>query len=361
MLADPAHGGAADARIVTRGPGLRPRAPWLDEAVAEREITAPVDLCRADGRLEPSAVGWSRRPVHRTAVPGWGRRKRWEYWGLVTPRHVIGLTVSSIDYAGVESVYVLDRATGRETSTDAVVPLARGVALPARSGVGRAAVSAGGLRIELVEQEEGTRLRARTAGLDLDVVALLPEGHESLAVVVPWSERLFQYTVKDVGRPLVGRVEVEGTAYDVDASTSFGVLDHGRGRWPYSITWNWGAGFGVVAARRVGVQVGGRWTDGTGSTENALILDGVVHKHSADLAWEYDTTDWLAPWRIHGPGVDLRFDPEHERAARTNLLVVANETHQCFGRWTGWMTDDAGERVPVDGAYGWAEQAANRW
>ncbi|MFN8168101.1 MAG: DUF2804 domain-containing protein [Candidatus Nanopelagicales bacterium] len=327
----------------------------------ELEITAPVDLCTADGRLDPAAVGWSRRPLHRTRIPGWGRRKRWEYWGLVTPRHVVGLTVSSIDYAGVESVYVLDRATGQESSTDAVVPLALGVALPLRSGTGRAAVTAGDLRIELVEVAEGTRLRARTPDLVLDVVAIAFEGHESMAVVVPWSERRFQYTVKDVGRPLVGRVQVHGTAYDLDPSDSFGVLDHGRGVWPYAITWNWGAGAGVLDGRRVGVQVGGRWTDGTGSTENALILDGVVHKHSADLVWEYDTADWLAPWRIHGPGVDLVFTPEHERAARTDLLVVANETHQCFGRWFGTMTDDTGRPVSVDGAYGWAEQAANRW
>ncbi|MEK8226076.1 DUF2804 family protein [Oerskovia sp. M15] len=56
---------------------------------------------------------------------GWGRTKRWEYWGVVTPTHVIGVVASSIDYAGVHGLYVLDRATGEETATDVVVPLAR--------------------------------------------------------------------------------------------------------------------------------------------------------------------------------------------------------------------------------------------
>ena len=44
-----------------------------------------------------------------------------------------------------------------------------------------------------------------------------------------------------------------------------------------------------------------------------------------------------------------------------NLGVVAAETHQCFGTWSGWMADDAGTRVRVDGAVGWAEEARNRW
>jgi hypothetical protein len=114
----------------------------------------------------------------------------------------------------------------------------------------------------------------------------------------------------------------------------------------------------------IGVQVGGRWTDGTGSTENALVVDGRVHKISEELSWNYDTLDWLAPWRVRGDLVDLTFTPFWNHSSSMNLAVVAQRANQCFGHWTGWMRDDAGERVGVDGVdgvLGWAEDVHNRW
>jgi hypothetical protein len=44
----------------------------------EREITEPCDSCDARGRVNPAAVGWSRRPLVRANLSGrWPRRKRW--------------------------------------------------------------------------------------------------------------------------------------------------------------------------------------------------------------------------------------------------------------------------------------------
>lgn len=329
-----------------------------------REVTSAIDLCLSDGRLNPAAVGWTRTPLHRPNLRGgpgrWGRTKRWEYWGLITPTHVVGLTISSLDYAGVEAVYVLDRSTGQESVVESTVPLARGVELATRCGTGRSATATGSLAIAFDEVDGGTRLRAHTADVALDVVAARPIGHESMGVVVPWSDRLFQLTVKDVARPVAGRLIVGGTTYDVGAG-SWAVLDHGRGRWPYALTWNWAAGSGTVGGEVRGLQLGGKWTEGTGSTENALLVGTRLHKLHEEVAWDYDRTDWLRPWRIHGDRVDVTFTPFHERVARTNLLVIASETHQCFGHFAGSVVDDDGRTVSVDGLVGWAEEARNRW
>ncbi|SCG17028.1 Protein of unknown function [Micromonospora echinofusca] len=323
----------------------------------ENEITEPVDLCLAGGRLNPAAVGWSRRPLHRANLRGWGRNKRWEYWGVVTPTHVVGLVASSLDYAGVHSLYVLDRTTKVEIDRGAVVPLARGTTFPPVSGAGAVRARGGGLSIDIDQEAAGTTIRASAPGLEVDLVVPLPAGHESLGVVVPWSTRRFQYTVKDLGRPVRGTLRIDQVRHAVAEADSFAVLDHGRGRWPYAVRWNWAAGSGPGRA----IQLGGRWTDGTGSTENGVFVDGRLHKIGDELRWAYDRADWLRPWRIDGERVAVRFHPFHEKVSRTNFGVLANETHQCFGHFTGWAAADDGERIDLDGLVGWAEEARNRW
>ena len=334
--------------------------------MTEREITEPVALCRPDGRLNPEAVGWTRRPLHDTSGIGRGRyarlrNKRWEYWNVITPTHILALTVSDITYAGVHEVWVFDRTSGEAIGANAIAPFARNTTLPGTLGQRPVRARAGELAIAVDELDGGTRLRAITSRVRFDVVASRPAGHEAMGVVVPWSERLFQYTVKDVARPAAGRLWIDGVASEVPESSSWAVLDHGRGRWPYRMRWNWGAASGISNGRRVGVQIGAKWTEGTGSTENALVVDGVVHKISEDLTWEYDAGDWLAPWRMRGERVDLTFTPFYEKGSATSLGVVATEGHQCFGHYDGWMSHADGSRVRVEGLTGWAEDVAQRW
>jgi hypothetical protein len=324
------------------------------------EITSAVALCTSRGRLDPAAVGWSRHPLHTANLRGWGRTKRFDYWGIVTPDVIVGLTIASLDYVGHVSIVVVDRRTGSETIVSGLAPLARSFEHPDRCGVGLTRGRAQGLSLSFSSSPAGSRLEAEGPGVR--VVADVGPGAECLAVVVPWSRRRFQYTVKDVGRPVTGTLQLGDERIPFGPGDgSFAVLDHGRGKWPYSITWNWSAGYGEVAGRRVGLQLGGKWTDGTGSTENGIFVDGRLHKIHDDLTWTYDRTDFLAPWRIDGPRVHVALAPFHERAERTNLLVVDVEIHQCFGVFSGWALDDAGARVPVDGLVGWAEEARNRW
>ena len=354
-------------------------APARPLEVHEREITEPVALTQPDGRLNPAAVGWTRTPLVTTDGIGWrrtgpsgtgpgragrvgrGRNKRWEYWAVTTPTHVVALVLSDLDYAAVHGLWLLDRRTGVEISYDAIGVLGGSVHLPGTLGRGQARGRTRKVRITLDEVPGGTRLRAAGERVRLDVLAHRPEGHECLGVVVPWTDRLFQYTVKDVARPAEGTVWVDGVAHDVPPGESWAVLDHGRGRWPYAVHWNWGAGSGRTDGRVVGIQVGGRWTDGTGSVENSLLVDGRLSKISEELVWTYDTGDWLAPWSVRGDAVELTFTPFHLKESVTDLKVFSSRTHQCFGHWTGRVRDDTGSWVAVAEVLGWAEDVHNRW
>jgi hypothetical protein len=338
-------------------------------ATHEHELTQPVDLCGPDGRrLNPAACGWSRRPLHRANLRGgWGRTKRWDYWAVLTEEVVVTLTFADVDYLGLAVVGWIDLQDHSTGGHQVARPLARGIDLPEVHGAVPLRWADDAAELTATTDDDGTRLTATWTEADgrpasLDVTVREPVGHESLNVVIPWSDRRFQFTSKHQARPTSGRLVVGDREHRLDGTG--GVLDVGRGRWPYRTRWNWGGGSGSTTdGRAVGIQVGGRWTDGTGFTENGVLVDGRLVKVGADLTWAYDWDRPLDPWRVTSPGgdLDLTLTPVHDRHERTNALVLRTEVHQVFGHWSGSVPDGEGGTLAVRGALGFAEESRSRW
>jgi hypothetical protein len=330
----------------------------------ERELRDDVALADWRGRLRPEAIGYSRRALHDAAIPGrWGRRKRWEYWCVIGARGALQVTVADLDYLALVELSFVDFETEEIASVPFVLPLGAGLALPDRSGEDwRVRTPLGSAALRVLGDETHLSVRARTprGALDAHVVIATPPHEESLSVVVPWSDRSFQLTTKRVALPVHGEIRALGRHYAVDeAHESFACLDFGRGVWPRETTWNWGTGAVRTAdGTRLGLQLGGKWTDGTGATENGLFVDGRLDKIGSDLRWSYAEAAFMEPWRVRDGAdeIDLTFTPFFERVAKLDLSVLRTELHLCFGRWSGRV----GARRVV-GALGWAEEHRARW
>ncbi len=347
----------------------------------ERELPRPVDLCGPDGRtLNPEAIGWSRTPMHRANLRGgWGRTKRWDYWAVLSADLAVAITYADVDYLGLATVWWADLRDGITGGVEPPLPLARGVALPELPGSEPLAYRGKSLTLDLVDDDTGTTITAAwtehgvPAHLDLRIE--LPAGHESMNVVIPWSDRKFQFTSKHQARPAHGSLVVgdvtrtigvaPGGTAATPADEAWGVLDVGRGRWPYRTEWNWGGGAGrsLDGEHVVGLQLGGKWTEGTGFTENGVIVDGRLTKIGDELVWTYDWNLPMGPWQVRSRdrSLDLLLTPIFDRHTKLNALVLATEVHQVFGTWSGHVTTDDGRCVELDGISGFAEESRSRW
>ena len=332
----------------------------------EPELTRPLDLCDARGRLNPDAVGWSREPLVRANLSGhWPRKKRWNFWNWITADFVLSVTVADIDYAAFCEVTFTDFRTGQSVATLAPTWPGR---LALAEHVERT-VEFHGKTIEYANVHAGdalhVRLRADAKGVPIvaEFAVAKPPGHETLNLVAAWTPERFQLNSKHCALPTEGWIEVGGERHELRPEACHGVQDWGRGIWPWCSFWNWAVASGVQDGHSIGVNMGAKWTTGTGVNENALCIDGRLHKVSEDLAWTYDPADWRRPWRVVAPHtgmIDLTLEPLVVRTPQVGFGPLRSGGACAFGLWRGTVRWDGGA-AELRGLPGWAEEFDHRW
>ncbi|QGG93683.1 DUF2804 domain-containing protein [Actinomarinicola tropica] len=332
----------------------------------EPEITAPVDLCTPDGAtLATAARGWSRRPLHRANLGPHPQNKRWDYWCVMSGDLIVSWVYADVEAIGLADVYWHDIADGA-TGGGSVLTEPGVVTLPDVVGAAPLVVDREEFAMDVRDDATGTRLRASWTEADgrpgrIDVRMERPDDLESLNVVIPWSDEIFNFTSKQWLRAASGELVVGDRAWTIDG---WSALDVGRGRWPREIRWNWGGGGGRVDGRLVGLQFGAKWTEGTGFTENGFVLDGRLTKLGDELEWTYDWDRPMEPWRVRDPHgrLDVTLAPRFDKHSGADAGgQYGSETHQVFGTWSGHVRTEDGEEVRVEGLPGFAEEARQRW
>jgi hypothetical protein len=335
----------------------------------ERELTAPVTLCDARGRLNPEARGWSRHPLHTCNLSGaWPRKKKWHCWIVTTETFAFCVILANVDYMGIDYAYLLDYEQKKIWEKNVITPFGLGLDNMPETVESSVEFKGAAMPISIMHEPGGIRVRAkarRFAGttLDADFFINKPQGYETMNVVVPWSDARFQYNSKQNSLPTEGRVRLGSREYVMDPESAFACLDYGRGIWPYKVFWNWSSVCGRQGDDVIAVNSGAGWTSGTGATENAICINGRVTKISEDMVFEYDNRDFMKPWRLRtaiSDAVDMTMTPFYEKISKTSMGVLSSEVHQCYGRFTGTIKAQ-GREIAIGNLVGWAEEHVGRW
>ena len=343
----------------------------------QTEITQPGSLLDAAGRL--AQVGWSRQPLLDCNLENARfytlrplqhlRMKRWDYYAVFTPQRFFSATIADLGYAGNIFVYTLEFSSGELHEEGLVIPLGRGIKLPRNSTAGDAHFADKRASLDFQLTPAGRRIQVSWPGfhdgrgIQADITLHCPPEHESMTIVIPIGKRRFYYNRKINCLPAEGSLRYGDITEEIQPIASSGSLDWGRGVWEYRSFWNWASASGFLPdGRRVGLNLGCGFGDTSAATEDALILEGRVHKLGA-VKYDYTSGDYMQPWRFTDQEgrLELEFIPFKERLARTDMAVISSEVHQMFGRYRGQAVTDQGERIHIENLVGFAEEHRARW
>ncbi|MFC7365332.1 MULTISPECIES: DUF2804 domain-containing protein [Bhargavaea] len=336
----------------------------------ERELTEPVRLSNPDGTLNPEAIGFARTPIITgNLAKNYMRKKRWNYWCVYAEDVLFSVTVSHLDYAASCFVYVFHYETQRFFEKTVTVPMGRSVRM-GDEVLSNASFTHPDMNIQMIHFKGETQLLVTVPDFDgellhADLHIGHPEDEESLNVVVPWNRSQYQFTAKHHLLPVEGFITIDDRRFRIGREESFAVLDFGRGVWPRKATWNWAMASQRYGRRRIGLNFGGQWTDGTGMTENAIFIDGKMYKISEDVLFDYDPQDYMKTWNIRTKftdSVDLTFTPFFERTAATDAKLVKSDVHQMVGYFRGRIRlPDAGINLHLVKLLGCSEEHRATW
>lgn len=343
--------------------------------IMQHEIKRERSLLDANGNIaEPgfarSALPiYSRRAVKAPAV----RIKEWDYYLINNGRWALALTVADNGYMGLDSISFIDLENlwQHTASPMSVLPLGRRH-LPESSQRGDVVVRGKDYSMEFRHVSDGRRLTFSMSGFSGSLpiqgeILLTQEPEESIVMCTPFRQKAhFYYNQKINCLRAEGSVTVRSRRYDFTPDTAFGVLDWGRGVWPYRNTWYWGSASGEVDGVPFGFNIGYGFGDTTAATENALIYDGKLHKLSRvsfNIPRRAGQFDYLSPWSFTSDDnrFDMDFQPILDRAANMDVKLLKSEQHQIFGLFTGTAVLDNGKKIRVRDFPGFAERVDNKW
>lgn len=341
----------------------------------ERELLQSGPVLDKKGRPFP---GFSRKSTliyHRNAVkaPPW-RVKEWDFYQISNDHLCLQLTIGHAGYAGQVSLMLFDFQKGKKYfDLCQTIPLPFGsfhmpenaekphtLTYP-RPGFPNVDKRAGVFMSFDVTAGRRT-LTCRWRGLEA-VIYLERQNPDSLVINLPFDEypQAFYYNHKINCMTAEGFVRTPKHEWKFDKKDSFGILDWGRGVWPFHNEWYWSNGSGYLDGEMFGFNLGCGFGNTDTASENMLFYKGKSHK-LGKVAFTLGN-DYMEPWHFTDEEgrLDLWLTPVYDRETKIKLLWVDNHCHQMFGSFSGTAVLDDGTKLEIKDVVSFAEHAVNNW
>lgn len=295
-------------------------------------------LLNEDGSLKEP--GFSFRPItvyNREKIRASRlRTKEWDYFLAMNDDYGIAVTISDLGYLRMASVSFLDFAHNREVTRTVMAKPVKEAFMPKSSSQGHVLFKSGQVFIEYDCRPEARTLHIvfenfyNRSPLMADLV-FEPLNDISMNIAIPFSHpHQFYFNRKHNCLKTSGTVAFNFRLYEFHPEKDMGVLDWGRGVWPYHVHWYWATGSGYLDGVPFGLNLGYGFGDTSASSENMVFYDGKGYKLD-DIKFTFD--DPMKPWQITSS--DSRFEgvfyPELDRKAEINLGIIQSNQHQYFG------------------------------
>jgi hypothetical protein len=340
------------------------------------EITEPSKLFNEDGSL--IQTGWARKPIIKynkeDIGKSWWRIKEWDHYSVLNKDFGIQLTIGDIGYLTQMSYVWLDFNKKERYNEGTFKFFTKSKLLP-QSSVEDSFIDFPTDDFDATLEKKGNK---RILNIDdptfLDkgikgsiVLDDKPEWDNTVVVTGYEKPKLFYYNHKINMMPATGNITIGTENYEFTPDRSFGLMDWGRGIWPYKTHWLWGSACGKVddvpVAFNIGYgfgQVGSK--ESATHTENIVFYDGQANKLD-EVTFHHENRDPTKPWKFtsNDDRFNMVLEPIIPHKEKLNFGIIYLNSALMHGYYSGDIILDNGKKIHIENMLGHAEDIYWRW
>ena len=291
--------------------------------------------------------------------------KEWNFYQAICGDYALQMTMGHLSYVHSVSVTLIHLPTGKKkymTQMKMLSPLALDTN-PEQPSFTFYKCRQFQMSFEVTESTRILRCQStpeHSTPVDIEIVFKNDSQNEKMVIATPFAKpHQFYLNYKENYYTCQGHVSWNGETVSFDGGT--GLIDWGRGIWPYRHEWYWGNLSAMLDGTPFGFNIGWGFGDLSAATENMYFWNKRAYKVGT-LKVERDEADYMKPWTLSDEEgkLHLVFTPFYDNYTQNKLLVVDTHCDQLFGTFDGYVMTDEGKKT-FSGLVAFIEHAVNRW
>ena len=336
------------------------------------EIKKKTKLLRRDGSLKEKGYAtrmqfiYNREAVKQGPMP----LKEWNFYQFHCDGYILQMTLGHLTYFGQMAVTLLELSTGKKWTYSTLKPffipqLDRN---PEQPSVCEYRNDEACLRFQVLDKKRIFDFKGSNkefpatskAGIRIHLEVSNDICNDKLVIATPFKRaNHFYLNYKENYYKANGSIRFGEKI--VDFTNATGLLDWGRGVWPYTHEWYWGSLTSHIDDVPFGFNIGWGFGDTSHATENMYFYNKKAYK-VGKLTGKWDNNDLMAVkhFRDKEGEFEFTFTPTYDNYTFNEFVVVDTHCHQLFGLFSGKILTDDGVKEFKD-VHGFIEHAVNRW
>ena len=338
----------------------------------EKEILGTPNLLDEQGKLQ--TIGYSKHfniRYNPQNIRVKHRLKEWDFYQITNGEWCLQMNISHLSYISSVGVTIFNIKTNVRYSLGKMKLFSR-IALDDNNEKDHCITYRSGNHFEMKITVIGNKRNLAFLGsnkkyslftVNLELTAL--ENAESMVISIPFKNKPNHFYLNNKQNCFLasGEVKVNDEVIAFSPNNSFGLIDWGRGVWPYKNTWLWGnASTRLANGDLFGFNIGTGFGDLSQATENMFFLNGKAYKFG-EIKISFDQKDYLAPWYFtnNDNTCNLVMKPIYDNYTKTDFLIVRMACHQVFGLFSGEVILGDEKKIILDQVFAFCEHCHNRW